>query len=495
MKKLLIYFVAIMGLTITSCDEAIDITQPGRFSAENAFQSVDDLRLGLLSSYDELDITDMITFNSTFTDEISIGFDNGGQGLSDGRYGYILNSTSAAPGAVWVDQYQAINSATRVIEAANLITPEMGEEALYNDIIGQAYAIRAFAHFQLFSYFTTDYTDDNALCVIAVDFIPSVDQELGRNTVGEVVGLINSDLSEAESLLTDDTSNPTFINKDFVTALRARLAAYRQDYTTAATLAASLTAKYPLADKTQYFNMYEDTDVTEVIFKLERSIGDNYDGQATGGGGWAGALYAFVNSTLSGSPYFEMGRALYNSFDANDVRLDRNVDPSSRIDPGYATNPNAKDEDVLVIRKYPGSDGQPLLNDLKVFRSSEMLLIQAEAAAAASDFATVSSLIQQLREARIGGGQAAPNVSSSPQAFGLILDERRLEFCFEGHRYLDLKRMGIRANRGIDRDAVDCAINGSCTPPPPDDFRFTLPIPIVELNANSVIRDQQNPGY
>jgi hypothetical protein len=58
---------------------------------------------------------------------------------------------------------------------------------------------------------------------------------------------------------------PTFVTKDFVTALRARMAAYRQDYTSAATFAQQLLAKYPIANRTQYTNMYTDTDNTEII--------------------------------------------------------------------------------------------------------------------------------------------------------------------------------------------------------------------------------------
>lgn len=478
-----------------SCNDAIEITQPGRFSADNAFQSVDDLQLGLLGAYNQLDLTDQISFNSTFTDEMAIGFDNGGQGLGDGRYGYILNATSIIPGRTWTDHYDAINASTRLIVAGPTLEVDPARQGEFNNILGQAHAIRAWSHFVLFSYFTTDYTNDGALSAIAIDFIPELTIEPGRSTVGEMVSLINSDLDRAASLLDGDTSNNTFMNVDFVTALRARLAAYRQDYGAAAGFASELAGRYPLADQTQYFDMFDDLDNTEVIFKLERAIGDPYDGQATEGGGWAGALYAFVDATIDGSPYFECSRSLFNCMEDGDIRLERIIDPTSVVDPGYETSPDARASDILVIRKYPGSDGQPLMNDLKVFRSSEMVLIQAEAAAATGNLGGAASFVKQIRDARYGSNQPTPSYGSATAAFADILKERRVELAFEGHRYLDIKRLGARAGVTIDRDAIDCAVNDSCNSPSSDDFRFTLPIPQVELNANSVIREQQNPGY
>ena len=199
-----------------------------------------------------------------------------------------------------------------------------------------------------------------------------------------------------------------------------------------------------------------------------------------------------------------MSRSLYNAFDANDVRLDRNIDPSSLVDDNYETNPNYVNDDILVIRKYPGSDGQPLMNDLKVFRSSEMVLIEAEAAAAQGDLAGAAAFLKEIRDARMGMDTPSLNFASATDAFGAILDERRLEFCFEGHRYLDLKRLGARANRDIDRDRLDCEPYGACSDSDAyptsstennNSYKFTLPIPLVEQNGNSVIREQQNPGY
>lgn len=491
-NKLVLF--ALLTFFMIGCNDAIEIDQPGRLGAEQAFKTVADLQLGLLSSYDQFDTSPEIQFNAVFTDECAIGFDNGGQGIGNGEYGFIINPGSAAPTALWNNYYDALNSVNRVIEASALITPEASEQDDFNNILGQAYALRAFAHFQLLSYLTTDYTDDAALATIILDFVPNVGQFLTRNTNGEVYAIINSDLNLAESLLTDQ-ANPTYVSKDFCTALRARMAAYRQDYAAANTYATDLLGKYSIANRGQYEAMFLDQDNTEIIFKLARTIGDNYDGQGSTGsgfaGGWAGANFAFISATKDGSPYYEMGRALFNMIDSDDVRYNVNIDASSVIDPDYASN-NDPAADVLVIRKYPGKDGQPLMNDLKIFRASEMLLIKAEALADANDLSGAATLIKQLRDARFGEDTTLPSYASKADAFGAIMDERRIELAYEGHRYKDLKRLGSRANRSVDRDPIDCAINNACSLSN-DDYRYTFPIPLVELNANPNI--QQNPNY
>lgn len=483
MKNIFKYIIPCVVAITFSCNEAIDIQQVGRLGAEQAFESVTDLQSGILGAYNNFDYTPSIQWESNFTDEIAIGPDNGGQGI--GVYSWVITPQAAVAAAIWNNYYAALNSVNRIIDAAELIEPDASEQAAYDNVLGEAYALRAWAHFELWSYFTPDYTDNSSPSVIAIDFVGQVSDQLPRNTSGEVLALIDADLTRAENLLTT-ASSTTFISQDFVTALQTRVALYTEDYTTADAGAASLLGTYGIADQTQFNNMWDDADDTEIIFKLERSVGDTYDRQgATGSanaGGWAGANYAFVNPTVDGSPYFVMSSQLFALMPAGDVRRDSYVDESAA--PGYA---------VLPVGKYPGSAGQPLMNDLKVFRSADMLLIRAEAAVANNNFAQAATYIDQLRDARYGADQPTPTITSQADGFAQVLAERRVEFAFEGHRYRDLKRLGGRANVGISRPSSECDLYGACTLAA-SDFRFTLPIPLTELDANPGIT-QQNPGY
>lgn len=499
MKKIKYIFIISLAFFFYNCEDAIEIDQVGRLTPDKAFENIEDLQQGLLGVYNAYDLTPEIAMGN-YTDEVAEGFAGGGQGL-DSNLAFILNSTSAASEVFWANGYSELYVNNILIEAAKLITPETDEVEEYNDILGQLYALRAFSHFQLLSYYSTDYADDNALAVPIIDYVAGTDAQPLRNTNGEVYASINTDLDSAESLLAP-TNEPIFVTRDFCTALRARMAAYRQNYTQAALYAQQLLGKYPIANKTQYESMFLDMDNTEIIFKLDRAVDDSYDGQGSSGsvyaGGGAGYIYAFVNATIGGGVYFEFSRNLFNLFDTDDVRFDVCVAPTSVISPDYQNAVDFAAEDKLIIQKYPGISGALLVNDLKVFRASEMLLILAESHADAGNFNGASNstaaLIKELRDARFGSAQPLPNYPNQTEAFAAILNERRVEFAFEGHRWKDIKRLGVRANQGVVRDALDCAFNGACSMDA-DDYRFTLPLPSIEFNGNPGLREQQNPGY
>ncbi len=478
MKKYIIGL-SLIATVLAGCQNAIDIVQPGILDAGAAFESVADLEQGLFGVYAEFDNTQAIQFNAAFTDEITPGFDNGGQ-----QNLFILNPQSAFPQAIWVNYYDALNLATRLIEAAALVEVEDGEEADFNNVLGQAYALRAWAHFELLTYFSPNLTDNSAPGVIILNTVPGISDELPRNTTGEVFDAIATDLGQAEDLV-ETAASATFVSQDFIKALRARIAAYRGDYATADRLAAELLDDYALATVAEYPGIWADTSNAEVIFKLERVIGGPYDGQgATGSGfagGWAGANFAFVDATVDGSPYFEATIDYLDIIPEEDVRFSSFFDESSG-------------GDTLVIAKYPGSGGQPLLNDLKIFRASEMLMIRAEAAADGNDLAAAAGFVDQLRDARFGADQEAPVYANQQEAFMGILSERRIEFAFEGFRWVDLKRLGTRAGMTVlERNSTECQVNGACSIELSRIEMQAVPIPILELNANTVI--QQTEGY
>jgi len=495
MRNIYKLIIAISMVSLFSCEDAYEIKQVGLLEANNAITNVDDVELNLVGVLSYLDNTVEIQFNATYTDEIGIGKDNGGQNLDE--LALVLTSSSGKAFSIWANGYIALAQVNRMIDAALLITPNPddteipSETVRYENALGQAYAVRAYLHLKLQTYFSSDLTNDAALGVIALDFVPATDEFLPRSSNLEVFTLITNDLVQAENLI--NNTSATYLSSDVLKAIYARMYAYRGLYDQAEPYASDLLATYPTTSQAAYTNMFTDAGNGDIIFELERTVGDSYETQATAGGGYAGSLFAFAGADLGGSPFLEMGRSLFNKLSTSDVRYGTLVNPTSIIDPAYATSPNYRESDVLLINKYAGSEGIPLMNDLKIFRGVEMLFILAERGANnGSNLLGAATLIKQLRDARFGVAQALPVYANEQEAFADILAERRIELAYEGHRWVDLKRLGQVANVGIDKDPRDCEVTGGCTMSA-GDYRFTAPIPLTEMDINGELT--QNPNY
>lgn len=472
MKKILksIFILTLAFAGLTSCEDKLELGAQGQIDQDLAYQSVSDLQLGLNGAYANFRPENDITFNSIFADNCKPGFDNGGQQIN--RYNWALDATDGTTESIWTGNYYMVNEVNRILQAAQNITPSAAEQEAYNAILGQCYALRAHAHLNLLSYFTTDYEDDNALSVFLLDFVPGVGDLLPRSTNGEIYTFIESNLDSAESLIPASQTDKNYVTLDYVTGMRARMAMLRGNNTDAITHAQTLIDAYPLATQAQYINMFLDTDQTEVIMQLNRAPGD-----------LVGGIWYFTNSA---GPFMEASNSLHDAFDPADIRLGVNVNF------GTANGgPSDPANNIHLINKYPGA-GSPFLNNIKIMRVSEMYLIKAEAQARSNDLAGAAATLKELRDARFGFGTAVDVYGSSMAAVQAVLAERRLELAYEGWRYRDIKRLRNITNTGIVRDALDCAEGGNCNLDV-NDHRFTLPIPQDEINAQPSLT--QNPGY
>lgn len=477
----------VIGLFTTSCSDALDITQKGTATEEVIYKTLADLQTGLNAAYLQYNPGansngdgDAILFNDLFTDNLKTGSSYSGHGI--GTYQWNIQASSFTPTSIWSNRYATINLVNRVLRAADRIEPTLQSSELsdFNHLKGQLYALRAIAHYDIFMYFTPNYQDSSSLSAIIVDYVPEITDTPARNTAGEVVDFIFADLDRADAHLSDEIGSAYFINKDVVKAFRAKLSLAVGDYSTAGTLASELLAAYPLANRDQYIDLFKDLNTEnqkiELIFGLLRVRGNS---------AVAGSWYS-NSSDVGGSPLFEMSQQLYNLFEPGDVRIDEVLlDDTSDEANG-----------LLLIDKYPGGE-QPLLNHLKIVRSSEMAFILAEVQARDGLFVEAANTLRLVTDARYNGAGSSPSISfgNLNDALNRILIERRKEFCFEGHRYLDLKRIGKEIGVGIHRlesDANSFAI-GAPTDLPPTDYRFTLPIPQSEINGNRSV--EQNPEY
>ena len=479
MKIRIILITFILGL-FTSCeDNATDIVQPGTVIDDVAFETVEDLELGLNGVYNTYATNAQIRFNAVFTDNAKKGFSSNGQ--QQELFNFILNSNSGIAQSIWADRYGVINFANRVIEGSELIEVSEENQNEVDNILGQLIALRSIAYFDLLKYYTPDYDDPESKSAIYLDFVPDIDQELPRESVQNLFDFIRQDLLNAQELLNED-NGVSFVDKDVVKAYRAQLALYEGDNQLALDLSNELISKYPLADQNQYLNMFQNTDTTEVIWQLFKGQGDSQ----------VGGVFFFNSAVEDADPYWEASNQLYNL-----VKQDNPADQDFREFVLFGPETNIvsenSEDNIIIINKYPGKGVGQLVNDIKMMRISEIYLIKAEAQARLTSLPDAAQTVKELRDARFATPRDLPTYDDLNDALTDILKERRIELAFEGQRYLDLKRLGGELNLGVTRNEVDCGSFSAPCALPRSSNKFTLPIPQAELNANSNI--EQNPGY
>ena len=129
--------------------------------------------------------------------------------------------------------------------------------------------------------------------------------------------------------------------------------------------------------------------------------------------------------------------------------------------------------------------------DQVIIRSSEMFLIEAEAEARIGVANETAAKVALLAIQSRAGVATLPSANTGQALINEILLERRKELYGEGFRYFDL----LRTKTPLVRTPLAQSGHWAVFTLQPGDNKLVLPLPQVELNANPVLKLQQNPGY
>lgn len=509
MRKIFSILFAALILTVTACDmnkRPYSVIDPN-----NAMSSMQDA--AKLRNYIYVNLRGATSGSWVYSTEVqsdlfnaSVDFGNNGGDLY--RWDFVSSLGNAS--TVWGGCYGVIANNNYVIAAfdsflAKQSTLDPGQQISEADrntlklYKGESYFMRAYMYFQLATYFCKDYDASTAESdygvPIVLKYAPSSDESSypGRESLAKTFEQINSDLDSAEAMVTTAGKvGSQYITKDVVSAFRARVALYMDDYPTAIKYAEPLvnSETYPLvADAEAYKKLWLNDSGEECIMQLFCSQAELPSSSS----------YSYISYNVDNkkyTPYYIPTKNVIDLYSNDDVRLSIGF---LKVDVSQSTGTY----NVYLCNKYPGNpelyqgEQSNYCNAPKPFRIAEQYLILAEAYANTNQDTKASELINKLKANRISSW--TETTLGGDKLKQEIKDERVRELFAEGFRLFDLRRYGNGLSRGEAQESALVYLPGDPRTEKLEvqagNDRFVWPIPKDELSANPQLRNQQNPGY
>ncbi|MDM1532455.1 RagB/SusD family nutrient uptake outer membrane protein [Myroides marinus] len=432
MKKIILILSGLfLGLSAVSCDDFLDIEPQGKVIPK----TVEDFRNVMSSAYNKYPRHKSLT--NFRTDEVRIIIDEESTnflGVKDTYTYQDVNPGKDAKSYGYLQFYESIFYASQTIISGSQ-TMQPGDQK--EQLLGEAYGLRALAYFDLTNLYVKPYDKNTATTDLAIVLQNEIDIEnqKPRSTMAEVYAQIHSDIDNAKKHLKvtiyEEGKNYRF-TLAAIYALEAKVNLYQKDYE-----AALVSVDKALTYKSELQDINMDTKTSVASFKSVESIlaleeGLDYSLQTT----------ALVSDEL------------YNIYDReNDLRFATSFE---KVREGY-------------ISKKTGT------GEMKSsFRTSELYIIKAEALGHLNRLAEAKSTIEKLIVSRYKP-EAAVKVKQKLSGLdqkgfiSFILDERNKEFALEGHRWYDLRRLH-------QKQIVHKFGNETFTLSE-NDLRYTLPFP------------------
>lgn len=487
MKNRFLKIFLLSGVLLTaSCESILEVEPKNTLSSSSALSDANSYEAVLISAYDRIQDfaywgRDMALMGEALSDNTFVEIL-----VAGGRYVAHNTNNQGSHFNIW-GQYNTINDLNNIIASIDekLTTP--ADLARVPQIKGEALFLRAMVYFDLARVYSYEPTkiptsgqgagfDKGVVLRLEPTLSPEDAGPQPRATSTEIYQAIEADLLAAVTLLSKDnasTGKGRFRgNLGAAHALLGKLYLYWEKYASAVTqfdLALSNTSATPITaggfvtafktpppNKESLFQLkfVQATEVSGVVGVNDSPF--SYT-QPNGRGG---------RSTFGGST---PSKELRDLFLAGDDRLGI-FSVSATATSGATT--------YTWCDKFNGSDGQYTDGPI-VIRYSDVLLMKAEALAEQGQFTAAQTIVNALRIARGTTAIAPDNIA----IINFILDERRRELFFEGHRWFDLKRKGRTITKPVGKGSALAY----------EDFRLLAPLPTAVVTFNPNL--PQNPGY
>ena len=398
----------------------------------------------------------------------------------------------------WYYYYMIIGNANSIIA---YIDDAEGTTADKEFIKAQALTFRAYSFLMLSQIYCPRWSDANGESdglVLRTD-LSTGDRAL--STLKETYAQVYSDLDEAIDLYTSSgntRSNNYDPDVNVAYAIYARAALTREDYSTAKEMAVKARDGYPLMNVSDYKAGFCNS--------TQEWIWSSYGASDETLYYYSYFAYIAYNSNASAVRNYPkcISKELYDEIPATDIRRDLFLDPAGY---SYTTSTGAAGSQLTsaAFSAFPDlystskvyaymqfkikADDLPGVGNLNHFRSSEMVLIEAEADYFLTEETDAQTALNELN----AGSERDPSYNCTKTGTDLLNEIKRyraIELWGEGFDWFDLKRWGD----SIDRKSYDEGGNFlsilAVTYGPTEKNNWTWMIPGKETDYNSALSEE-----
>ncbi len=458
---------------LSSCTGLLDITPVNSMKPE----TISDYESILLGGYPREDyytrtdfMTDnvMVNLNTTYKLEI----------VEEPWYTFASSHMVNTPlDPYWGQLYRSIFYANTVLDKFAEITPDASEKKKYEQVKGEAYALRAYAYFYLINMYADVYAPENlelpgVPMPLDAEDVNQFSKDNVRQPIAKVWAQIVSDLKQAETLLQGKPSDDRFrFNTTTVQLLNARVALFMGKYDEAIAYASEVMASVRLSDM--------NTMQARIDQKGNKAaFSENF-----------GFIDGDYNNEIL---FFTAGRANNNSF----TYFQAAAKPTEELLELTKRNGDLVDYRQYIFDSFEDFDiaGAPLVGKTVYnmfatqerywffigLKASEAYVIRAEAYARKQEYGKALADINKLLVTRYKKGSFVAlqesDYTDKNDILTRVLDERRLETAFDaGLRFFDLRRLGKPEIKHIYKNSQEFVLKKN-------DPRYVLQIPESEQN-------------
>jgi len=431
------YLIVAAGVLLAGCDSKLVTDPTASIDSETALNTARGIELALNGAYRSLQAgnREIVAFPDTYADNL----DFTGTYQTDREFGLRnIQTTNGAVLTIWADAYDGINRVNGVLAGIPDVSDLSSSQAsLYR---GEALFIRAVHYMYLVRWFGG--------VPLMLEPSKGVGEEslVARSTQEDVYAQIIGDLEEARGLLPAGKI-PGKATKGAADALLARAYLETGQYALARDKATALISDPTYELVGDFASLYTSKHTDESIYEVHFTVNN---GNAL--------AFWFFPQALGGRWGFSPTEELYNLYESTDSRRDASIQ----------IGPTGKRYIAKYAKLATGDD------NLIFLRLAEMYLTRAEANARLG--AADNVVRADINAVRARAGATPVSVSGQAALLDAVLNERRLELAFEGHRFFDLRRLGQAQSK------LQIAAD-----------RLVLPIPQAERDVNPNL--DQNTGY